>query len=57
MAEREDVDASKEDDKQLEKQNKAAREVFPDNFYNDELMKVTVDYLKALGNQRVARSR
>jgi carboxyl-terminal processing protease len=55
MAEREDVDASKEDEKQLEKQAKAAREVFPENFYNDELINVTIDYFKSLGNQRIAR--
>lgn len=56
LAEREDVDANKEDEKQIEEQQRSAREVFPDNHYNNELLQVTLDYYKALGNQRIARS-
>lgn len=56
MKEREELDADKEDEKQFEEQlDYAARPVVDRNFYFDEVLNVTVDYLQLLDQQRVAQ--
>ncbi|MBP88198.1 MAG: tail-specific protease [Planctomycetaceae bacterium] len=51
-------DAEEEQEKQLEEQQGAVeREIFEDNFQNNEVIDITLDYLKELANNKVARAR
>ncbi len=52
---RESFDADKEDEKRALEQNKDASKIFPLTFYNKELLAVTVDYLKGLGDHKIAQ--
>ncbi len=47
LAEREEINADKEEEKELEELAKETRPVFdPENFYNQEVLAITVDYLQ-----------
>jgi carboxyl-terminal processing protease len=51
-------DAEEEQEKHLDEQQGAAEhEVFEDNFQNKEIVDITLDYLKELANNKVARAR
>ena len=54
FAEREELDASKEDEKNLQEQEKSDDVVYHKSFYNDEIVATTVDYLKLLQQVTVA---
>ena len=53
---RESFDADQEDKKRLLEQSKADGKIFPLTFYNKEVLAVTIDYLKGLGDHKVAKS-
>ena len=56
FARRAELDADKEDEKQLEDPaNKPKDEVFPRNFYNNEVLAITAEYAKSLQNSKVAK--
>ena len=49
-------DAEKEEEKHFEdQQGNKERDIFPDDFYNKEIVNITLDYLKELANNKVAR--
>ncbi|HRX79613.1 MAG TPA: carboxy terminal-processing peptidase [Pirellulaceae bacterium] len=51
-------DAEKEEEKHFEdQQGNKEREIFADDFYNKEIVNITLDYLKELENNKVARVR
>ena len=51
LAERAELNADREEEKEIEEMNDPNRPVFDkDNFYSQEVMSVTVDYLRALQN-------
>ncbi|MEO8498561.1 MAG: carboxy terminal-processing peptidase, partial [Planctomycetota bacterium] len=51
-------DAEKEEEKHFEEQQgNKEREIFADDFYNKEVVNITLDYLKELANNKVARVR
>ena len=51
-------DAEEEQEKHLDEQQGAGdREIFEDNFQNNEIVDITLDYLKELANNKVARVR
>lgn len=51
-------DAEKEEEKHFdEQQGNKEREIFADDFYNKEIVNITLDYLKELENNKVARAR
>jgi carboxyl-terminal processing protease len=51
-------DAEEEQEKHLEEQQGAAeREIFEDDFQNNEIIDITLEYLKELANNKVARAR
>ncbi|MDE0736258.1 MAG: carboxy terminal-processing peptidase, partial [Pirellulaceae bacterium] len=52
---RESFDADQEDKKRLLEQSKADGKIFPLTFYNKEVLAVTIDYLKGLGDHKVAQ--
>ncbi|HIA19843.1 MAG TPA: tail-specific protease [Planctomycetaceae bacterium] len=52
---RESFDADKEDEKRALEQNKDTSKIFPLTFYNKEVLAVTVDYLKGLGDHKIAQ--
>ncbi len=56
FAQRAELDADKEDEKQFEEQNGASHEVFRRNYYNNEVLAITLDYLKALENHKIAQA-
>ena len=57
MARREaEREAEKEEEKQFEDQLNAPNDVFPDNFYNREILSIVTDYLQLLAGQKVARA-
>ena len=54
-AEREEIDADKDEEKELEEITKSNKPVFdPANFYNREVLAITVDYLQL---KRLAKAR
>ncbi len=57
LAEREELNADKEDEKQIEEQNNPKDEVFERKFYNNELLDVTADYINLLRNGKVASAK
>lgn len=55
--ERSELDADKEDEKQMEEQIGAERPVFRRYFYNDEILAIALDYIRLLHNpQQVAEA-
>ena len=52
--ERAELDADKEDEKQIKEQVSGERPVFRRNFYNDEVLAITKDYVRLLANPKVA---
>jgi carboxyl-terminal processing protease len=48
-------DAQDEEEKHFEEQQGGEREIFADGFYNREIVDITLDYLKELANNKVAR--
>jgi carboxyl-terminal processing protease len=48
--------AEEEEEKQIEEQANPTDEVFEDNFYNNEVLTITLDYLTELSRNSVARS-
>ena len=56
LAERKELDAEKEEEKEEEKDDEAEDEIFAlDNFYNEELVRITLDYLDVLQQDNVAQ--
>ena len=56
-ARREEVNAEKEEEAQIEETTEADDDIFPDSFYNTEVLNITVDYINALGeNKKLALS-
>ena len=54
FAERAELDADKEEEKQIKEQVSGERPVFRRNYYNDEVLAVTLDYLRLLKNPQFA---
>jgi carboxyl-terminal processing protease len=57
FAERAELDADKEEQKQLEEQNDTADEVVTRDFYFNEVLAITHDYIRLLQQQRLAQAR
>ena len=57
FAERAELDADKEDEKLLEEQNEGTDEVVKRDFYFNEILALTHDYVRLLQQQRIARAR
>lgn len=53
---RKELDAQKEEEKELLEQQMASEEVFSDSFYNQEVMAITADYVEALLQQNLAKA-
>jgi len=51
-----DRDAEKEEEKQFDESSEKADEIFADDFYNKEVTNITLDYLRELADNRVARN-
>ncbi len=51
-----DRDAEKEEEKQFDDSGEKDDEVFADDFYNKEVTNITLDYLRELAGNRVARN-
>ncbi len=56
FAERAELDADKEEEKEIKEQVSGERPVFRRNYYNDEVLAITVDYLKLLKDLQFAGS-
>ena len=56
FAERAELDADKEEEKKIKEQVSGERPVFRRNYYNDEVLAITVDYLQLLKDLQVAGS-
>ena len=54
FAERAEFDADKEDEANLKEQTETERPVFRRNYYNDEVLQISVDYAELLRGPRVA---
>jgi len=48
-------DAEKKEEKHIEEQNTGKKEVFKDDYYNREVVQITLDYLNELTRPNVAR--
>jgi carboxyl-terminal processing protease len=57
FAEREEFDAEKEEEKAFEEQNHGTPEVFKRDYYGNEVLAITLDYLRLLGKDKVANAR
>ncbi|QDV54551.1 Tail-specific protease precursor [Rosistilla oblonga] len=56
FARRKELDSQKEEEKQLLEAEMPDDEVFRHNFYNDEVLNITRDYVEALKRQNLARA-
>ncbi len=56
FAERAELDADKEEEKQFEEQNEGTEEVVKRDFYFNEVLAITSDYVRLLQQQRIARA-
>lgn len=57
FARREEVNAEKEEEAQIEETMEADDDIFPESYYNTEVLDITVDYINALGeNKKLALS-
>ena len=54
FAERDKFNASKEEEKQIEEQINGRDEVVKRDYYFDEILNITVDYLNLIDNRRIA---
>ena len=50
-------DAEKEEEKAFEEQNHGTPEVFKRDYYGNEVLAITLDYLRLLGKDKVANAR
>lgn len=57
FAERAELDADKEEEKQFEEQMESSDEVVERDFYFNEVLAITNDYVRLLKQQRIARAR
>jgi len=57
FAEREEFDAEKEEEKAFEEQAHGTPEVFKRDYYGNEVLAITLDYLRLLGKDKVANAR
>jgi carboxyl-terminal processing protease len=57
FAQRAELDADKEDEKQFEEQNGSSDKVVKRNYYFNEVLAITLDYLNALETNKIARVR
>jgi carboxyl-terminal processing protease len=57
IARREEFDAEKEEEKTFEEHERGGGEVFKRDFYNNEVLAITLDYLRVLGKDRVVANR
>jgi carboxyl-terminal processing protease len=56
-ARREEFDAEKEEEKTFDEHAQGTTEVFKRDFYNNEVLAITLDYLRELGKEKVANAR
>ena len=56
VARREEFDAEKEEEKTFEEQAGGASEVFKRDYYDNEVLAITLDYLRPLGKDKVANA-
>lgn len=54
LAEREELNTEKEQEEMFDDLTAGDKPVFPQNFYNDELIAIALDYLELLGDGRLA---
>ena len=54
FAARAELDADKEEEKQFEEKDENEEVIFDRNYYNDEVLNITVDYVKLLRDAKVA---
>lgn len=52
FARREEVNVEKEEENQIEETMESDDDIFPDSFYNTEVLNITVDYINALGENK-----
>lgn len=57
MARRAELDAQKEEEEELLDQQIGTEDVYRDNFYNDEVLNITQDYILGLRKQNLAKAR
>jgi carboxyl-terminal processing protease len=57
MARREEFDAEKEEEKTFGEHAQGTTEAFKRDFYNNEVLAITLDYLRELGKEKVANTR
>jgi carboxyl-terminal processing protease len=56
LARREEFDADKEEEKTFEEHERGATEVFKRDYYGNEVLSLTLDYLRLLGKDKVANA-
>ena len=56
MTRREEFDADKEEEKTFEEHEKGNTEVYKRDAYGNEVLSITLDYLRLLGKDKVANA-
>jgi hypothetical protein len=56
-ARREEFDSEKEEEKTFDEHAQGTTEVFKRDFYGNEVLAITLDYLRELGKEKVANAR
>jgi carboxyl-terminal processing protease len=56
LARREEFDADKEEEKTFEEHERGTTEVFKRDYYGNEVLSITLDYLRLLGKDKVANA-
>jgi carboxyl-terminal processing protease len=56
LARRAEFDVEKEEEEQINKQEETKNKVYDESFYNEEVLKISVDYLEALRQRKLAKA-
>ncbi len=56
MAKQAEFDSEKEEEDLMKKQEESKEKVYDDSYYNEEVLSIAVDYVKALGQRKLAKA-
>ncbi len=56
LARRAEFDADKEEEDQVNKQEETKNKIYDETFYNEEVLKITMDYVEALKQRKLAKA-
>lgn len=56
MAKQAEFDSEKEEEDLMKKQEETKEKIFDDSYYNEEVLSISIDYVRALGQRKLAKA-